>query len=170
MKMLTKLMSVTAMILCVIIAAAIITPLSMQILSAGSASTLSGYSALIQYTAFGEVQTKTAWYQGLKTEIGQLTAREDVEFGRLRNQRLELKQQIDQFNATHKNNIQRLKAIAQQRKAEAVAALNALYAINPATKTLKDQQLAGIDKAVNEAIAKLDATTGGDFLPKPITD
>lgn len=149
---------------------AIITPLSMQTLSAGSASTLSGYSALVQYTAFGEVQTKTAWYQGLKTEIGQLTAREDVEFGRLRNQRSALKQQIDQFNADHKNNIQRLKAIAQQRKADAVAALNVLYSINSITKASRDQQLVRIDKAVNEALAKLDATTGGDFLPKQITD
>ena len=159
------------MLFCWMVVSITVSPISTQTLYAGSASTLPGYNALTQYTAFGDAQTKAAQYRGLKSEIDRHAAHESINFGVLKNQRSSLKQDIDRFNNDYKTNIQRLKAIAQQKKNDLTAALNTLNAINSATKASKDQQLAGIDKVVNDSIAKLDtAATAGDFLPKPITD
>ncbi len=142
-----------------------------SLLYAGGASALSGYNALTQYTAFNDVQQKAALYKNLKSDIERSAARESISFGALKNQRLSLKQQLDQSNADYKNNIQRIKAIAQQRRNEVLAALKVLDTLNPALEKEKAALLIDIEKTVNTAISKLDATLStGDFLPKPISD
>ncbi len=140
-------------------------------LYAGGASSLQGYNSLTQYTAFNDVQQKATLYKNIKSELDRSAARESINFGVLKNQRIALKQQIDQSNTDYKNNIQRIKAIAQQRRNDVIAALKVLDTLNPALEKEKSALLTDTEKNVNAAISKLDATLStGDFLPKPITD
>ncbi|MFA5306950.1 MAG: hypothetical protein WC365_05895 [Candidatus Babeliales bacterium] len=156
-----------AFLLCLIY----LTPVKTNALYAGGATSLPGYNALTQYTAFNDVQQKAAQYKNVKSDLERSAARESISFGALKNQRIALKQQIDQSNADYKNNIQRLKAIAQQRRNEVIAALKVLDTLNPALEKEKAALLADTEKIVNSALSKLDATLStGDFLPKPITD